>query len=60
MGKSSTLFYIVNNTSLSDKAEVFSLEDFAENTDQFLSSFFNEFEFEVNDKVVDRILEACR
>jgi hypothetical protein len=61
MGNCSTLCYIVDNTNLSEKTDdIYSFEDLIEDADQFLSSFFNEIEFEVDENIVNRVLETCR
>jgi hypothetical protein len=60
MGKYSTLFYILDNTTKSEETTFYHFEDFVEKTDQFLNSFFKDKELKVDDKMVIKILEACK
>jgi hypothetical protein len=60
MGKYSTLFYFVDNTKKSEENNFYLFEDFIEKTDQFLNSFFKDDELKVDDKVLIKILEACK
>jgi hypothetical protein len=60
MGKCSTFLYVIDSKPGSNNSYFNNLEGFIEESDQFLSSFFKEKEFTVDDNLVNKILSVLK